>query len=221
MDSDTLTRISTETARGVSLQAPVPIEAQQCGIKSNKNPSHWNTEASNRTCLATDGSTVMTASTHSVSVDFSELTETETGVQEYVNLAIGQLEKRLELILDSISDELNSEVSLERQHLVLMQEKVDNQGQTLQKEFTELHKKMNQESTIRAMVQQKYREQNETVDDNIKLMTKELAELRSTVNQLQQPWMYRAINSVYALFQQCSPTTCNHEKLLPDDSSQS
>jgi len=193
----------------VYLKAPSLIETTQRG----GHEKQWSSGASLGTILEVDN--VIEAST--VSIDFSELTDTsEKGVQDYVDFAMGQLEKKLERILDSISEELNSEVNLERQHLVLMQQKVDNQGQTLQKEFNELHKKMTQESTIRAMVQQKYREQNEALDVHLQCLSKELTELKNTVNNLQQPWMYQALSSVFSLFQQCTPVSCQYTQ-LPDN----
>jgi len=147
-----------------------------------------------------------------------QLMEIQSGVQDYVSTALETLEKRLENVLDSISDELTSEVIRERQHLLLMQEKVDMQGQTLQREFTELNKKMTQESTIRAMVQQKYREQNDALGENLKSISKEISELKSAINQMETPWVYKAFNSVLSAFQQCSIGHCQYNEIEGEDS---
>lgn len=197
----------------VQLAAPSPVEVK----KDRQKPSTiWSSGSEGSSTLF--GTVVVDpvdrSAAASPSQDLAEvqLMEVEQGVQEYVSTALETLEKRLEDVLDSISDELTSEVIRERQHLVLMQEKVDMQGQALQREFTELNKKMTQECTIRSMVQQKYREQNDALGENLRSISKELADLKSTVNKLETPWLYRALNNLMSVFQQCGGS-CQYERL--------
>jgi len=212
MEDTKLNLFSNEKAI-VYLDAPPPVETEP-SKERNKNWS-YSSEGST-TCIGVESSDHLLGTP---SVDFSETIDSENGVQEYVHSLVGKLERKLEQVLDSISDELNSEVNLERQHLVLMQEKVDNQGQTLQKEFNELHKKMNQETTIRSMVQQKHREEKEAINQTLKLISKDLTDLKSRVTQLHQPWFYRTFNSFFTLFSQCSSGSCEYEN-VPDDQTQ-
>lgn len=45
-------------------------------------------------------------------------------IENYVSVSLQELEEKLELALENISEDLASEVSRERQHLILMQEQV-------------------------------------------------------------------------------------------------
>lgn len=203
----------------VQLNAPCPIVAQK--EPKDKASRIWSSGSEGSSTVF--GTVVVHSPTHSASAsqlpDLSEiqLVEIQQGVQEYVSTALETLERRLEIALDSISDELTSEVSRERQHLLLMQEKVDMQGQTLQREFSELNKKMHQESTLRTMVSQKYREQNDALGSNLQAISKEIAELKAVINNMETPWLYRAINNLLSVFHQCAAGTCHYERLNQGD----
>lgn len=106
--------------------------------------------------------------------------------------------------LDNISEELASEVSRERQHLMLMQEQVDKQAHSLQKEVGEIHKTLEQEKTQRTLVQQKYRDDNENLGESLKSISKELEELRHLVHNMKTPWMLKMFDNVCGVFKQCS-----------------
>jgi len=198
----------------VQLDAPSPVEVH----KGRQKPSNiWSSYSDGSSTLLGTGVVEDRSLAASPSQDLTELVDVQPGVQEYVSTALETLEKRLEEALDSISDELTSEVIRERQHLLLMQEKVDMQGQTLQREFTELNKKMTQECTIRSMVQQKYREQNDALGENLRSISKEIADLKSVVNKLETPWLYRALNNLMSAFQSCSGGNCQYERLRGGD----
>ena len=204
----------------VLLEAPCPVEVNT--ERKEKPSCVWSSGSETSSSLfgtvvieSTDPSSAETPS--ATAHDASLLADVHHGVQEYVSGALDTLERRLEVVLDSISDELTSEVIRERQHLLLMQEKVDMQGQTLQREFTELNKKMTQESTLRSMVQQKYREQNDALGASLQSISKEIAELKRVVNRLETPWMYRALHNMLFLFQQCSGNTCSYQRLQSGD----
>eukprot|EP00210_Caulerpa_lentillifera_P007075 g6768.t1 len=207
MEDESANLFANENA--VYLEAPSLVETE----RPKERNKHWSCSSCSEdstSCIGVESAEPLLTAP---SVDFSETIDSENGVQDYVNSLIGKLEKKLEYVLDSITDELNSEVNLERQHLVLMQEKVDNQGQTLQKEFNELHKKMTQETTIRAMVQQKHREEKEAIDSTLKTIAKDLSELKSKVNQIHEPWMYRTFYGVFNLFSHCSSGVCPYENV--------
>ncbi|GMH32571.1 hypothetical protein BSKO_00405 [Bryopsis sp. KO-2023] len=132
-----------------------------------------------------------------------ELTSPDS-VEGYVRDSLSHLEGRLEAVLDNISEELASEVSRERQHLMLMQEQVDKQAQCLQKEFGEIHKSLEQEKTQRTLVQQKNRDDNEHLGDSLRSISRELEELRSLVHKMKTPWMFRMLDNVCGVFKHCT-----------------
>lgn len=135
----------------------------------------------------------------------SELTNPEM-LEGYVKESLSELEGRLEMVLDNISDDLAGEVSRERQHLMLMQEQVDKQGQSLQKEFGEMHKALEQEKTQRALVQQRAREESQLLGDNLRSISKELQELTNLVQKMRTPWTTRMLNDICGVFKQCYVT---------------
>lgn len=134
----------------------------------------------------------------------SELANPEGNLEVYVRDSLSQLEGRLEAVLDNISDELAGEVSRERQHLMLMQEQVDKQGHCLQKEFGDLHKALEQEKTQRTLVQQRAREENQQLGENLRSISSELEDLRSLVQKMKTPWTTRVFNDLCGVFKQCT-----------------
>lgn len=201
----------------IHLDAPCPVEVIQ--EHKSKPVAMWSSGSEGSSTLfgtVVEHSFDRSAATLSPELSEGPLLDGHHGVEGYVSSAIETLEKRLEDVLESISDELTSEVIRERQHLLLMQEKVDMQGQTLQREFSELNKKMHQETTIRTMVQQKYREQNDALGKNLRSISKEISELKSALRRIETPWQYKAFNNLISAFQQCSGGSCHYERLGDD-----
>lgn len=141
-------------------------------------------------------------------ITFRSLESLES-VEDYVRESLTSLEERLETVLDGMSEELATEVTRERQHLLLMQEQVDKQSRVLQHEFNEIHKAMEQEKTARALVQHSARERSERMSESLAVIARELEEMRALVSQVapQTPWMYRLFNGVWEMLRQCAPNS--------------
>lgn len=127
--------------------------------------------------------------------------------------SLSQLEGRLEAVLDNISDELAGEVSRERQHLMLMQEQVDKQGYSLQKEFGDLHKALEMEKTQRTLVQQRARDEGHQLGENLQTISRELEDLRALVQKMKTPWTTRLFNDLCGVFKQCTVDGMNYSNL--------
>lgn len=124
-------------------------------------------------------------------------------VEDFVRDSLSNLEQRLEAVLDSMSDDLASEVSRERQHLLLMQGQVDNQARTLQHELVEMQKALEQERTQRALAQQSARESTENISKHLSRIAQELEDIHEVVAKLRAPWFVRLFGSVCGAFARC------------------
>ena len=81
--------------------------------------------------------------------------------------------------LDSIATELASEISREQEHLMLMQDQVDKQKIMLQKDLTDLAKRLDQERTQRTLA---ITAQNDT----IRSLQNSLTEREADINCLEE-----------------------------------
>ena len=93
--------------------------------------------------------------------------------------------------LDSIATELASEISREQEHLMLMQDQVDKQKIMLQKDLTDLAKKLDQERTQRTLA---ITAQNDT----IRGLQNSLTEREADISCLEERILALEVNS-------CSP----------------
>ncbi|KAK9814420.1 hypothetical protein WJX72_005715 [[Myrmecia] bisecta] len=134
----------------------------------------------------------------------SETSELSTAVEEHVRQSIAELEARLASLLQGVTEDLATDIGREQQHLMLMQDQMDKQGQIMLKELLEVNKKMEQEKTQRSFVQRSVRESRELLHMQIQKQAKELELLRMKLSDLETPWLMRMIKGLYGAMWGCT-----------------
>lgn len=99
--------------------------------------------------------------------------------------AMAAMERRFEQLLEGFSEEMAAEVEREQSHLMLMQDQVNQQRETLTRQIQEVQKKLVAEEQQRSYVQRTVQDSNEQLRDLIAAQGEELRELRATVARLE------------------------------------
>uniref|UniRef100_A0A7S1SPG3 Uncharacterized protein n=1 Tax=Tetraselmis chuii TaxID=63592 RepID=A0A7S1SPG3_9CHLO len=95
------------------------------------------------------------------------------------------MERRFETLLESFSDEMASEVEREQSHLLLMQDQVNLQRETMTKQLLEVQKRLQAEENQRSYVQQTVQDSNEQLRDLIAAQAEELKALKEQLSRLE------------------------------------
>lgn len=109
-------------------------------------------------------------------------------VQQEVRRALSTFEARVGGMLGTVSDELAAEVQREQQHLLLMQDRLDQSKVHTQRELAEMQKQISMERTQRAYLLASIRESRDNLLHQVSSQALEIARLRRALDDRAGPW---------------------------------
>lgn len=136
-------------------------------------------------------------------------------VQQEVRRALSAFEAHVGGMLGSVSDELAAEVQREQQHLLLMQQAVDQSKMHMTRELTDMQKQIAMERTQRAYLLASIRESRDNLLHQVSSQALEIARLRRALDDRTGPlsWLWDQVASSLTCCQPVVAPAARHAPL--------
>uniref|UniRef100_A0A061S4R8 Uncharacterized protein n=1 Tax=Tetraselmis sp. GSL018 TaxID=582737 RepID=A0A061S4R8_9CHLO len=122
-------------------------------------------------------------------------------VRQFVDSRFEAFQHDLSQTLDSIAEDLASDISREQEHLMLMQDQVDKQKNALQRELADLNKRIEQERMQRSSVHSSVSEEMQSMRSALAQREADIEDLEARMLAVERAWALPGLCS--ALFASC------------------